>query len=227
MHGWVYFVPNNAAPEAFFDNVTAATRTNFPHQVGSAARLDALSTPFAANMYDAVMLYAMAVGSDSSQRLNGRPLVLAMMKISFDGMTGRVELDENGDMKESIQAVNYVLGKDGTMRSRIVGVFNGHQYSAMQNSSVIWPGGAGTPPVDSAPPESASPFITAWVLAAAAAATFVLVGGLFVLVRKRLGHLQAIMLMIFTEARDPGPFPAPAPAPSLPLPAAAMPPCGG
>ncbi len=231
MHGWVYFVPNNAAPATFFDNATTATHANFPHQHGSASQLDALSTPFAANMYDAVMLYAMAVGRNSSERLNRRPLVLAMMNISFDGMTGKVELDENGDMKESIQAVNYFLGKDGAMHSKMMGLFDGHQYSAVRTSSVIWPGGAGTTPVDSAPAETASTFNTAWLLAAAGAVTFVVVGGLFAFVRKRHAQLQALMMMIFTEALPASrPFPRPcpaAPAPPLYFPSAAKPPRAG
>jgi hypothetical protein len=151
-----------------------------------------------------------------------------MMNISFGGMTGRVELDENGDMKESIQAVNYFIGKDGAMQSGIMGVFDGHQYSAVRNSSVIWPGGAGTTPVDSAPAESASTFNTAWLLAAAGAVTFVVVGGLFAFVRKRHAHLQAIMMMLFTEARPPSrPFPRPRPCPSSASPSVAKPPRSG
>ncbi len=125
MHGWVYFEPHNAAPAAFFDHVATATRANFPDQFGSLAQqLDALSTPFAANMYDAVMLYAMAVGSISSQRLNGRSVVLAMINMSFDGMSGRVELDEHGDLKQSISAMNYVVLSGGTMRGRRIGVYD-------------------------------------------------------------------------------------------------------
>jgi hypothetical protein len=118
MQAWVYFEPTNAAPAAFFARARAATRANFPQQFDDDAQLDALATPFAANMYDAVMLYAMAVGSNSSRRLNGRHLSLVMMNMSFDGMSGRVELDEHGDLKESISAMNYVIQSGGTMRGR-------------------------------------------------------------------------------------------------------------
>jgi hypothetical protein len=42
---------------------------------------------------------------------------------------------------------------------------------------------------------------TQWILAGAAAAAVVVIGGLVVLLRKRHDHLQAIMVMLFTEVR--------------------------
>jgi hypothetical protein len=42
---------------------------------------------------------------------------------------------------------------------------------------------------------------TAWILVGAAAAAVVVIGGLVILVRKRGAHLQAIMVMLFTEVR--------------------------
>jgi hypothetical protein len=42
---------------------------------------------------------------------------------------------------------------------------------------------------------------TTWILVAAAAAAIVVIGGLVILVRKRGAHLQAIMVMLFTEVR--------------------------
>ena len=194
MHGWVYFEPHNAAPAAFFDHVAAATRANFPDQFGSLAqKLDALSTPFAANMYDAVMLYAIAVGSNASQRLNGRPVVLAMMNISFDGMTGRVELDTSGDMKESIRAMNYVLESNGTICGRQIGVCNGlsPRYSPLVNYKVVWPGGVQELPSDLAVAPASQAFNTSWLLVGACATALVVMIGLAVLVRRKKAHLQA------------------------------------
>jgi hypothetical protein len=201
MHGWVYFVPHNAAPAAFFDQVVAATRTNFPDQSGSVAQRDFRWTPFAANMYDAVMLYAMAVGSNSSQRLNGRSVVLAMMSVSFDGMTGRVELDTSGDMKESISVMNYVLESNKAMRGRLIGVCDGlsPRYSPLMNSTVIWPGGVQELPSDLAVVPALQGFSTSWLLVGACATALVLMIGLVVLVRRQKVHLQAILLMLLTE----------------------------
>jgi hypothetical protein len=40
---------------------------------------------------------------------------------------------------------------------------------------------------------------TGWILAGAAGASVLVVGGLWIIVRKKHAHLQAIMLMLFTE----------------------------
>ena len=51
---------------------------------------------------------------------------------------------------------------------------------------------------------------TAWILVGAAAAAVVVIGGLVILVRKRGAHLQAIMVMLFTEVRaNPVPLETP------------------
>jgi hypothetical protein len=199
MHGWVYFVPHNAAPAAFFDQVVAATRTNFPDQSGSVAQRDFRWTPFAANMYDAVMLYAMAVGSDSN--LNGRSVVLAMMSVSFDGMTGRVELDTSGDMKESISVMNYVLESDGAMRGRPIGVYDSlnSRYSTLANNTMVWPGNVHSIPADMAASSIEQGFDTVWLLVGAGVAAVVVVSGLAVLVQRKRAQLQAILVMLFTE----------------------------
>jgi hypothetical protein len=41
---------------------------------------------------------------------------------------------------------------------------------------------------------------TSWIMVGAACAALVIIGGLMILVRKRHAHLQAIMVMLFTEA---------------------------
>jgi hypothetical protein len=42
---------------------------------------------------------------------------------------------------------------------------------------------------------------TSWILAGAGGSAILVLGGLVVLVRKRHAHLQAIMVMLFTEVR--------------------------
>jgi hypothetical protein len=42
---------------------------------------------------------------------------------------------------------------------------------------------------------------TTWIVVGAAAAAVVVLGGLLVVIRKRNAHLQAIMVMLFTEVR--------------------------
>jgi hypothetical protein len=201
MQAWVYFEPYNAAPAAFFARARAATRANFPQQFDDDAQLDALATPFAAKMYDAVMLYAMAVGSSSSRRLSGRHLAQVMMNMSFDGMSGRVELDEHGDLEESISAMNYVAQSGGTMRGRRIGVYDApsRRYSPVQNDTVVWPGNVHAVPADMAASSTAHGFDTVWLLLGAGATAVVVVSGLVVLIRRRHAHLQAVLMMLLTE----------------------------
>jgi hypothetical protein len=201
MQAWVYFEPYNVAPAEFFARARAATRAKFPHPFDDDAQLDALATPFAANMYDAVMLYAMAVGSNSSRRLNGRHLSQVMMNMSFDGMSGRVELDEHGDLKESISAMNYVVQSGGSMRGRRIGVYDApsRRYSPVQNATMVWPGNVHAVPADRAASSTTQGFDTVWLLVGAGATAAVVVSGLVVLIRRRHAHLQAIFMMLLTE----------------------------
>ena len=143
LHGWIYFEPSNAANRTFFDRVKAASIADFGQHLG-----DAESTSlYAANLYDAITLFAVAASKHIGD-LNGKLIVDAMRNASFDGMTGRVLLDESGDMKESIRTMNYVLEADGIMRGRRMGTYSGlnREYSAAPYA-VIWPGGSSAMPV--------------------------------------------------------------------------------
>jgi hypothetical protein len=207
MQAWVYFEPYNAAPAAFFARARAATRANFPQQFDDDAQLDALATPFAANMYDAVMLYAMAVGSKSNGHLNGRHLAKVMMNMSFDGMSGRVELDEHGDLKQSISAMSYVVQSGGTMRGTRIGGYDApsRRYSPVQNGTLVWPGNVHAVPADLAASPTEQGFDTTWLLVGAGVSAVVVVAGVTILVRKRHAHLQAIMMQLFTEVSPVSP----------------------
>jgi hypothetical protein len=152
-------------------------------------------------MYDAVMLYAMAVGSNTSRRLSGRHLAKVMMNMSFDGMSGRVELDERGDLEESISAMNYVVQSGRTMRGRRIGVYDApsRRYSPVQNNTVVWPGNVHAVPADRAASSTAQGFDTVWLLVGAGVTAVVVVSGLVLLIRRRHAHLQAIFMMLLTE----------------------------
>jgi len=128
------------------------------------------------------------------------PSLKAMTSVSFDGMTGRVELDENGDMKESICALNYVLGIDEAMHGRMIGVVEGlsGRYLPLQNGTVSWPGNVHSTPADFAE-ELHEEFNTAWLLVGASVSALVVVIGVVVLVWRNRRRLQAIILMLLTE----------------------------
>jgi ABC-type branched-subunit amino acid transport system substrate-binding protein len=207
LHGWVYFEPSNVASAAFFDRVRQQTQDRFPEPPdGKPLSNESLSlTPFAANMFDAVLLYAMAASRHlhelSDGAAHGELMVEAMMNVSFDGQTGRVELDANGDMKESIRAINFLLQSDGAMHGKRVGVYNavGRQYTADPNRTIIWPGGTTSVPVDNLLVAAGAEFNTAWILVGAGSAAVVLVGGLLLFVRKRYRRLQHVLIMLLTE----------------------------
>ena len=205
LHGWVYFQPSNVAPAAFFDRVREATRARFPAQPGSGdGYAEALSSPFAANMYDAVMLYAVAVASSPSRQPNGEQAAEAMRNVSFDGMTGRVALDENGDMKESIRAMNYLLGANGTMRSDQIGVYDGSSRmgSVAPSRTIMWPGAVLIVPLDVYVERTAAGFSTSWVSMGAASGMLVLLAATLAFLKKRYGSLRDLLVMVFTEVAD-------------------------
>ena len=146
LHGWIFFEPSSTAVQSFFDRVRAASISVF----GQKLEADASINLYAANLYDAVMLYARVASLHLNELSDGQVMVDEMRKVTFDGMTGKVAIDQNGDMKESIRAMNYVkLPNHEKMRSSLVGVFDGltRQYAAVPNAAVIWPGGSQVPPI--------------------------------------------------------------------------------
>jgi ABC-type branched-subunit amino acid transport system substrate-binding protein len=199
LHGWIYFAPSRVASQEFFDRVKAASITDFGQRLGD----DDSTNLYAANLYDAVMLFALTAGKHLTELSNGKLIVEAMMNASFEGKTGRVELDQNGDMKESISVMNYAL-ESGTMRGRRIGVYDAlsHRYSPVQNGTMalVWPGNVHAIPADmAASPTEQGSFDTTWILVGAGVSAVVVVAVVTILVRKRHAHLQAIMLQLFTE----------------------------
>jgi hypothetical protein len=154
------------------------------------------------------MLYAVAAGKHLDELSNGTLIVNAMRSASFAGMTGRVELDGDGDMKESIRAMNYLLKSDEKqMHGSQIGVHDAlsRRYSPLQNVEVTWPGGLRVVPVDRVVADGLQ-VDTKWIFVGAGSTSVVVVGGLVILVRHKHAHLQAIMVMLFTEVRDSNPF---------------------
>ena len=145
LHGWMYFEPSSAATQSFFDNVKAASISDFGQSLDGNAQVNLYS----ANLYDAVMLFALVAGRHLGKPSDGKLMVADMLNASFDGMTGKVALDDSGDMKESIKVLNYKLASDGRMHSSKMGVFDGisRAYVAILNATAIWPGGSGVPPM--------------------------------------------------------------------------------
>jgi ABC-type branched-subunit amino acid transport system substrate-binding protein len=202
LHGWVYFEPSSSASVEFFDRVKAAAIADFGQHLGVEDR----ASSYAANLYDAVMLFAVAAGQHLDELSDGQLIIQAMRNASFDGKSGRVELDENGDIVQSINSMSYVL-ESGTMRGRQIGVFDAssRRYLPVHNSTVVWPGNVHAIPADMATSPTEQGFDTTWILVGAGVSAVVVVAGVTILVRKGRAHLQAIMLQLFTEVSPVSP----------------------
>ena len=149
LRGWVYFQPHSDAPEAFYErarNATLAANSQSPDGIHDS---DMTTSTYAANMYDAVVLYATALAAVNATMPGGRQLVQAMRNLSFRGMTGQVALDTNLDMLEVIEVMNYATAgarQVGLCYPRLGGTHR--HYEPVANRQVVWPGGSSEIPTD-------------------------------------------------------------------------------
>ena len=192
LDGWIYFEPHSNVPQDFSDRVRDATKSKFPYE-GNFSQ-----TIFAANMFDSILLFASAVGAHPSELYNGSLLARAMINTSVRGVTGLVRLDENGDMLEWLQAVNYLHTKYGEMERSVVGVFDGTTllYSPIPGTVITWPGRSHIVPLDVRP---SSDFTTTWLLVGSGTAAVIVVVGILICFRKNYKDLQHLMFMLFSE----------------------------
>jgi hypothetical protein len=202
--GWICFAPHSAADGTFFDRVEAASTADLRRHVRNTTRANS----YAANLYDAVMLYAMVAGAHLGKRPDAELIAQTLKNTSFEGMTGRVDLDGNGDMTESIQTMNFVIGPDGAVHGRPMGIYDAvsGRYSPLLNYTVVWPGGMDAAPTDI--PQTnlnetiARRFNTVWLFVGAMVAAALLMGGLILLIWKKQAKLQAILMMLFAETSE-------------------------
>jgi hypothetical protein len=192
-NGWIYFEPRFSSGQDFFDRVHDATRSDFPTLFDE----NAVPDKFAAAMYDSVILFATVANQHSWLPNQGGRAFLdrSIANMSFEGATGLVRLDANGDLMGSYQTANLVL-KNGTLQRIAVGVFGASAQSYSSNGkAIIWPGGLLTVPTD-----TVQGFSTVWLLVGASGTALVVTTGLVILVRRKRMQLQAILLMVLTEA---------------------------
>ena len=191
LRGWVYFQPASDAPEGFYElarNATFAATWLLPvPDINDNIAAIATST-YAANMYDAVVLYAMAYAALNATMPGGQQLAQEMRNLSFRGMTGQVELDGNLDMLEVVGVMNYATvgaHQVGACYSRLGGTLR--QYEPVANRRVVWPGGStGMPPDVLLLPQ---PFQLSAGAAAAIAAFSVVAGILLMYTCLTRGHI--------------------------------------
>jgi hypothetical protein len=197
LNGWVYFTVYDEAPASFYSSVLEATHADFPHfEDGS------VDHPlYASNLYDAILLYAHAYRSYSEVQDDSSSLKDRMIKsVSFDGMTGRVDLDEHGDMMQSISIVNIKLGTNGVIVQEAVGLFDGATQQMSPTFKIIaptWPGGARETPIDSALTEEA--FNTVWILVGCLVGATLLVIMLVLVINKHSERFKHFFQMLVFE----------------------------
>jgi hypothetical protein len=184
LQGWLFLSQMSSVSQSFLDRVRAA-------------RTPIVGDPFvddvdlhAAYLYDSIMLYARAAGQmlRAKQSLSNGPAVVEEMKsVSFQGMTGLVQIDSRGDRLQSVQTENVVLNAAGALERTRVGVFDAssQKYMTEAGRTVVWPGGATTIPVDTVPVEAA--FNTIWILVGCIIGAAIIVG-LVILLLKRFSE---------------------------------------
>ena len=137
MQGWLYLEPHSAANGSFFDRVRRASTDT----LGLEMAQDATVHAFAANLYDALFLFARAAGRHPELLLNGRGMVEAMKNLTFDGVTGHVQLDSDGDLVETIRIASCIFRDSELRSSQRVAVYNRlSRQLTWEISEVVWPG---------------------------------------------------------------------------------------
>ena len=142
LNGVIYFAPWRPRKLRFFERVMEATNSYFDSLEDPAE-----VSPYAANLYDALMLATFAHINQSTHAPKGN-LMTAIKESKFDGMSGQITLDEHGDVRESVAAMNYVL-QDGKMKSSELGVCKpvlSREYRVTAHP--VWPGNATETPAD-------------------------------------------------------------------------------
>nr|XP_006813675.1 PREDICTED: atrial natriuretic peptide receptor 1-like [Saccoglossus kowalevskii] len=104
---------------------------------------------YAANLYDAVWLYASTlqeVISHGEDPYDGRNFRVRMKDVVFEGMTGRITIDDNGDRNRDV--VLYTLNEDEFFE--VTALFDAQLsiWNLVPGKEIKWPGGKTSPPVD-------------------------------------------------------------------------------
>nr|XP_006823588.1 PREDICTED: guanylate cyclase 2G-like [Saccoglossus kowalevskii] len=103
-------------------------------------------------LYDAVLLYAWTlreVLSHGEDPYDGRNFLVRMRDVVFEGMSGRVSIDQNGDRNQDY--VMYSFSNNEAYEP--IALFDGltSKWNMIPGKTIIWPGGRTSPPVDIPP----------------------------------------------------------------------------
>lgn len=132
------YIPSTQKYKAFEGKV----RQKMPQfaGLGHHMRPDEEVNMYAGFLHDAVVLYALAVQDAFQSGRNitdGRALIKFMTNRSFEGISGPIFIDENGDRTLSLQMKNYQNGK----MPYVASYFHHTGKLNFTNITLVWPGG--------------------------------------------------------------------------------------
>ena len=160
LRGWIFaqpFVIRDASYSAFLKRVGERTQLDFNKTMTGRS-----VTNWAGPLYDAVLLYshaATAVINAGGSFVNGTLVMEAMRKTTFDGVTGTVALDKNGDRLESYEFRSVIPNteKGGAhSSSQLLLLYNSAsgEYTMSDSVPQIWPGATNETPIDLTVPKN-------------------------------------------------------------------------
>ena len=151
--GWLFFEPLAQPSALFFERVRNATADHFA--MVSEVPILSMST-YAANLYDAILLYAHALSAvllRGQSATNGSAVVSAMRQISFVGESGNVRLTQSGDMLQSYALKNVGCAlPTAPLSVSVVGTYSQSEqrFIALDGVRWCWPGNTSAIPTDNA-----------------------------------------------------------------------------
>jgi hypothetical protein len=150
--GWLFFEPLAQSSPQFFERVRTASIRDFALPSGAPL----LVSTYAANLYDAIKLYANAIAlilREGQSVTNGSAVVGAMRRLKpFVGETSStVQLTAGGDLLQAYALRNVGCALDGAaLTTAVVGVYNQSEQRLVLKAGVRWcfPGNTTTIPTD-------------------------------------------------------------------------------
>ncbi|XP_047510982.1 atrial natriuretic peptide receptor 1-like isoform X1 [Pieris napi] len=142
-------VPEKKEYLEFSDKVKDLAATKYNYTFGK----EEIVSTFVAAFYDAVLLYALALNdtlrqaNDPRGQLDGAAVIRNMWNRTFQGITGEVIINENGDRVASYSLLDM---NPNTSKFEVVATYIAANASLrfVENRPIHWAGGRNTPPPD-------------------------------------------------------------------------------
>ncbi|XP_011679773.2 atrial natriuretic peptide receptor 1-like [Strongylocentrotus purpuratus] len=143
------FEPTSEAYREFEENVRERQKRDFNITDSGAGSNIFLASAF----YDVMILYSLAINetiAEGGDVYDGHAVTKKMWNRTFDGLYGKVKINENGDRDSEYSLWDMTDTENGTFE--VVGNFyltsSGLKYTPVPGKPIKWPGGATSPPRD-------------------------------------------------------------------------------